>query len=127
MQQTFLLIIAGAFGAIATYILQRFGLSIVVASCIVGLLGAMTGHFLELPQLSIVIFAGSFVGMTSTAIGSIPLILLAGALTGLFFKLSSNIFVGFGGRLGTIAFLSTVLSFYLFLAVKKVLATIVKK
>ena len=118
MQETILLIIASALGALATFLLHKYGISVVVASCIIGLLGAGLNYFIKSPHLALVIFAGSFVGMTSTAVGSISLVLLAGALAGLIYKYSLHIFAGFGGRLGTIAFISTVIS-YFFLKILK--------
>jgi uncharacterized membrane protein YeaQ/YmgE (transglycosylase-associated protein family) len=121
MQQTFIIIIGGIGGAVITFLLQKYGLSGVVASCIVGLIGALIGYLAKSTHLPLIIFAGSFVGMTSTAIGTIPMIIIGGALSGLLYKLSLNIFAGFGGRLGTIAFISTVISFYVLLAIKKIL------
>jgi len=127
MQQTIILMIGGIGGAITTFLLHKYGLSVVVASCVVGLLGAVLGHFTKSTHLPLVIFAGSFVGMTSTTVGSIPLIILGGALSGIIYKFSLNLFAGFGGLLGTIAFISTVLSFYTLLALKKFLPTKFKK
>lgn len=127
MQQTIILMIGGIGGAITTFLLHKYGLSVVVASCVVGLLGAVLGHFTKSTHLPLVIFAGSFVGMTSTTVGSIPLMILGGAISGIIYKFSLKLFVGFGGRLGTIAFISTVLSFYFLLALKKFLPTKFKK
>jgi uncharacterized membrane protein YeaQ/YmgE (transglycosylase-associated protein family) len=126
MQQTLILILGGASGAIVTFLLQKYGCSAVVASCFVGLVGALLGHFLKLPHFPLVVFAGSFAGMTSLTIGTIPLILLAGALTGLLYSISLHIFVGFGGRLGTIAFVSTILSFYALFFSKKLKGLLIK-
>ena len=127
MQQTIIFMAGGVLGAITTFLLQRYGISAVVASCLVGLTGALLGHYLKSPHLPLIIFAGSFVGMTSAAIGTIPMIILSGALTGLIFKFSLNIFAGFGGRLGTIALISTVTSFYVVLIVKKIMKIKIKK
>ncbi len=127
MQQTIILIIWGIFWAIATFLLQKYGLSVVVASCVVGLIGAVLGHFLKLPHLSLIIFAGSFVWMTSTSIWSIPLILFAWAISGLIYKFSLNIFAWFWGRLWTIAFISTVISFYMAIVLKKLISLKMKK
>lgn len=114
MEQLHSLMLAGCAGALATFFLQKYGCSAVVASCLVGLAGALLGHYIGFPNLPLVIFAGSFVGMTSLTQGTIPNIIFAGLLTGLLYKLSTNIFTGFGGRLGTIAFISTVATIYLF-------------
>lgn len=97
---------AGALSAAATYFLQQQGLSAVVASCVVGLLGAGIGSATSQPHLSAMCFAGSFVGMTALHIAPLPLVMAAGALAGLIYTFSQSIFPGFGGRLGTIAFIS---------------------
>ncbi len=117
MLSQFLLILASSLGAIATYLLHKNGVSVVVASCIVGLIGAGIGHLFNIPNLALVVFAGSFVGMTSTTIGSMPLVFVGGLICGVIYVLSLKIFVGFGGKLGTTAFISTLLVwtfFYLF-------------
>ena len=112
-------IIGGILGAVITFLLQKCGLNIVIASCIVGLIGALFSEYFRLPHLGLVIFAGSFVGMSTFSLKAIPLVIFGGALSGLLYKLSLNMFVGFGGRLGAIAFASTVISFYLFSILKK--------
>ena len=110
MNLTFLILLGGLLGSVATYSLQKAGLSAVIASCIVGLVGALAGHLLKNDHLALIIFAGSFVGMTSTAWGTWPMMVIGGLLAGGVYLLSLELFAGFGGRLGTIAFLSTILS-----------------
>ncbi len=127
MQQIFILIIGGIVGAITTFLLQKYGMSTVVASCLVGLIGSLFGHYLKSSHLPLVIFAGSFVGMTSTSIGTIPLVILGGAFAGLIYNFSLNIFVWVGGRLGIIAFISTITSFYIILIVKKIISIKIQK
>lgn len=102
------MILGGAGGALATFLLQKYGVSAVVASALVGLSGAALGFFLSDSNLPAVIFAGSFVGMTALTITSVPFIVIAGAISGLLYALmvSFNIFPGYGGRLGTIAFIA---------------------
>lgn len=119
MLNQLILIIASSLGAIATYLLHKNGLSVVVASCIVGLMGAFLGHIFNLPHLALVVFAGTFVGMTSTTIGSLPLVFLGGLVCGVVYILSLKLFVGFGGKLGSIAFLSTLLVWEGFTLVKR--------
>ena len=119
MLSHFLLILASSLGAVITYLLHKNGISVVVASCIVGLLGAGIAQLFDIPHLALVVFAGSFVGMTSTAIGSLPLVFLGGLICGVIYVLSLKIFVGFGGKLGTTAFLSTLLVWALFYLFKK--------
>lgn len=121
MYQTLLILLGGTLGALATFVLQKFELSAVVASCIVGLVGAMLGHFLKNEHLALIIFAGSFVGMTSTGLGSYPLVGLGGLVAGLIYLFSLDVFAGFGGRLGTIAFLSALASWAVFTGVSKLM------
>ncbi|MBD3329452.1 hypothetical protein GF357_03085 [Candidatus Dojkabacteria bacterium] len=78
----------------------------------------MIGHFTQSINLSLIIFAGSFVGMTSSSKGTIPVIVIGGALSGLISSFTQNIFAGFGGRLGTIALFSTKISFGILMIIK---------
>lgn len=119
MYQTLLILIGGLLGAIGTFSLQKAGLSAVVASCCIGLLGALAGHLLKNDHLTLIIFAGSFVGMTSTGLGSYPLVGLGGLVAGLIYLISLDVFAGFGGRLGTIAFLSTLASWAVFTGISR--------
>jgi len=119
-QDLIIFIIAGVIGAVATFFVQKQGLSAVVASCAVGLAGALVGHFMDSSHIPLVVFAGSFVGMTSTSFGTISLMIIGGLFTGLIYNYSLKMFEGFGGRLGTIAFISTVAGFYLLLILKNI-------
>ena len=101
-------------GALGAFQLQKVGLSPVVASCLVGLLGALIGYWLNSEDLSMVIFAGSFVGMTAVSLASFPIILLAGFACGILYVLTEPIFVGYGGKLGAIAFISVAVIVLLF-------------
>lgn len=121
MQQTAILVLGGIGGAVTTFLLQKYGVSVVVASCLVGLIGAVIGYFTKSSDLAAIIFAGSFVGMTSLAIGTVPLIIVAGAICGFIYSVSLSIFPGFGGRLGTTAFMSIVISTYVFSLIERIL------
>ncbi|MGM0477710.1 MAG: hypothetical protein ACQERC_00685 [Bacteroidota bacterium] len=101
-----LILLGGCFGALGAFQLQKAGVSAVVASCIIGLLGALIGRLMQSDDLSMVIFAGSFVGMTAISLTTIPIILLAGISCGILYLIAAPIFVGYGGKLGTIAFIS---------------------
>ena len=114
-----LIIIGGCFGALGTFQLQKVGLSPVVASCIIGLLGALIGYWMNAEDLAMVIFAGSFVGMTTVSLGSLPIVLLAGLACGVFYLIAEPIFVGYGGKLGAIAFISLLIVLFVFWAGKR--------
>ena len=67
-----------------------------------------------LQKLPSAIYCGVFVGMSSTEITpSLGFVISAGVLAGIFLLLSKNLFVGVGGKLGTMAFLG-VFIVYLF-------------
>jgi hypothetical protein len=102
------MILCGAGGAAATFLLQRYGLSPVIAACLIGLAGAGVAAIASTPSLAAVIFAGAFVGMSALTLTSLTLIVIAGAGSGLLYILMTkfNIFSGYGGRLGSIAFIS---------------------
>jgi hypothetical protein len=108
-----IMMIGGAVGAVLTFLLQKNGLSAVVASCLIGLLGAGIGALIPgstYAYLPAVVFAGTFVGMTALNIGSVPIMIAAGAGAGLLYALTvTTVFPGYGGKLGTVAFISTIL------------------
>ena len=120
MLTTLLIIIGGCLGAIGTFQLQKVGLSPVVASCGVGLVGALIGFGLKNEDLSMVIFAGSFVGMTTVSIASFPIIIIAGLACGILYWLSLPLFDGYGGKLGALPFISVSVVLVLFMVLKKV-------
>jgi hypothetical protein len=119
MLTTLLIILGGCLGALGTFQLQKFGLSPVLASCLTGLLGALIGYGLKNEDLSMVIFAGSFVGMTAVSIASLPIILIAGLACGILYWLSLPIFDGYGGKLGALAFISVSIVLFLIWVVEK--------
>lgn len=85
-------------GALLTFILStQLELGVVVASGLVGLVGAQV--FKGRDQL--VLYLGVFVGMSSVL--SLASLIVAGLLGGLFFELADESWVGVGGRLGTLA------------------------
>ncbi|MFD1094825.1 hypothetical protein [Salegentibacter chungangensis] len=57
------------------------------------------------------VYCGAFVGMTAPSVaGNLSFIIFSGFLAGSFLLLAKNIFNGFGGKLGTIAFGGVALS-----------------
>lgn len=93
-------------GAMLTSVLNHFvNLGPVVASCIVGLIGVVV-----LKKYQIPIYCGSFVGMASLGVlTNYWSILLAAGFSGLLFLIAGNVFIGFGGKLGAIAYFGTFL------------------
>ncbi len=88
--------------SIITFLMSReLGISNVIASALVGLIGALI-----LPKFSGEIFCGSFVGMVShMLVGSLFYLLLAGIVAGIVFVIIGNrVFQGLGGKMGTSAF-----------------------
>lgn len=96
--------IAVLLGAVTAYALSiDLGLGAVAASAAVGLIAALVS-----PKYAAAVYCGSFVGMASPFVFSQYWeILLAGVLGGIVFILVLNIFLGYGGKLGTIAFVSS--------------------
>jgi hypothetical protein len=104
------MVLGGIAGAAATSLLQRkYGVSAVVASSLVGLLGACVGSMVSDVNLPAAVFAGSFVGMAAIAVAPLAAIAIAGAGAGALYALviTFDVFPGYGGRLGTVAFIST--------------------
>ena len=87
-------------GSAITYLVHiHTPLCIVLSSGLVGILSA-----LFVKKYQVALYCGSFVGMSSPLLlGIIPFI-LASALAGFIFVLVKDVYNGFGGKLGTIAF-----------------------
>lgn len=95
-----------------TFFLTQFEMiGPVLASSLVGLLG-----YLFIKQYAALVYCASFVGMSSVAVGyNHYLISLASFLAFVVFHLSTNYLTGHGGKLGTIAFVASILVYLLFL------------
>lgn len=97
-------------GTIITYELSNIlSLSIVVSSALVGLAG-----YLVSSKYSIAIYTGSFAGMSSVLMFNRLEILVVAIIAAIVFQIVKNVFNGFGGRLGTIAFIATTITGLIF-------------
>ena len=101
--QVFSVITAG----IVTYgISNDLGLGPVISASVIALLAHMIA-----PKYSVSSYCGSFVGMTSNLLlYNYQEVALASFIAGIVFFLTSDAFNGFGGKLGTIALLSTAIT-----------------
>ncbi len=99
---------AGA-GALATYILGNYtSLGAVAAS---GLVGLAAAQLLSQKDLDLPAYAGVFVGMSSaTVLPSFIMVGTAGLLTGFLYRFVDGVFDGVGGRLGTMAAVSVLVT-----------------
>lgn len=101
---TFISLLCGA--GIAYWISEHLSLGPVAGSALVGLLGALI-----FPQYNVPIYCGSFVGMSSAALLASPAeLLLAAGIAGVVYILAEDALIGFGGKLGTIAFSGSLLT-----------------
>lgn len=97
-------------GAVLCYQLKIYtDLNSVLSAGIIGTIASFIPDLNEesnyLKDLPPAIYCGVFVGMSSAEITpSIGVVLFAGIVAGVFFLLSKNLFIGIGGKLGTIAF-----------------------
>ncbi len=102
-------------GAVGCYLLNiDIGLGSVLAAGIIGtvasFLPSLDKQSTYLSKLPPAIYCGAFIGMSSTEITpSINFVIAAGVLAGVFYMLSKSLFLGIGGKLGTIAFGSLVI------------------
>ena len=94
-------VLAVAAGAVFTRLLAvDLGLGVVVAAALVGLLADRTR-----PSYGAAVYCGAFVGMASPALfGELTAVTAAGILAGMVFVAAEQVFDGFGGKLGTTAF-----------------------
>jgi intracellular septation protein A len=102
-------------GAIFCYLLNSytdFGsiLSAGIVGTIASFIPLLNKKSTYLKQLPTVIYCGVFVGMSSETITpSIGLVVAAGVLAGVFLSFSKNLFIGIGGKLGTMAFIGVLI------------------
>jgi hypothetical protein len=95
------------FGAIITYTLNvNVGLGGVVAASLVALIVSLI-----IPTYGVPIYCGAFVGMTcSMLLINYTELSLAATLAAMLFLLTDRVFNGCGGKLGTIAFVGTLIT-----------------
>ncbi len=99
-------------GAVICYLLNiHTDFGSVLSAGIVGTLASfiplLNKKSIYLSKLPSAIYCGVFVGMSSVEVSpSIKFVVIAGIIAGIVYLLSKNLFVGLGGKLGTIAFVS---------------------
>ena len=92
---------------IVTYGMSHdLGLGPVISASVIALIAHMIA-----PKYSVAAYCGSFVGMTSNLLlYNYQEVALASFIAGIVFFLTGDVFNGFGGKLGTIALLSTAIT-----------------
>ncbi len=106
-------------GAVICYLLNiHYGLGSVLAAGIVGTIASflplINKKSIYLKQVPTSIYCGAFVGMSSTEIStSVGFVMIAAMVAGVFLLLSKNLFIGVGGKLGTMAFLGVIIVYLL--------------
>lgn len=106
-------------GAVASYCLhQVIGLGPVLGAAIVGTVASLIPEIKRsstyLVQLPPAIYCGAFVGMSDSRVaGDIKFVIVAGFFTGIFLMISKSLLKGVGGKLGTVAFLGVLLTYFL--------------
>jgi hypothetical protein len=93
-------------GVLACIVCRDFKLGAVVGASLVGIVA-----YFVVPKYAVPVYCGAFVGMTSNALlFTRSEVAIASVIAGIIFVLSSYVFGGFGGKLGTIAFISTIIT-----------------
>jgi hypothetical protein len=93
-------------GVVTFYLSTNLGLGAVIASSVAGILAAMI-----VPKYGAAAYCGSFVGMSSfSLLSTYSSVALASAVAGIVYVLSRDVFGGFGGKLGTIAFIGATIA-----------------
>ncbi|MCF7924615.1 MAG: hypothetical protein K9L64_05915 [Candidatus Izimaplasma sp.] len=96
--------IAVIIGVVLTFSLVEYlSVPVIIASAAVGL----AGHFL-IKNYEVAIYCGSFAGMISPFIFNFGEVLILAFFAALYFMFTKRIFKGYGGKLGTTAFLASV-------------------
>ncbi|MDT0685961.1 hypothetical protein [Autumnicola psychrophila] len=98
-------------GCIITFFLnQKIQLGPVLAAGLTGTVASFIPNFFRrkknfIKEIPAAIYCGAFLGMTGPAVTeNWKFILLAAFITGVFYISSKNIFQGYGGKLGSVAF-----------------------
>ncbi len=93
-------------GVLSCIFCRDFQLGAVVGASLIAIIA-----YLLVPKHAVPIYCGAFVGMTSNALlFTRSEVAIASAIAGIIYVLSSYVFGGFGGKLGTIAFISTIIT-----------------
>ena len=111
-------------GAISSYLLN-LQLGPVIAAAATGTAASFVPGLFRKKRIGIwsefpaAVYCGAFVGMTAPSVaGNLSFIVFSGFIAGGFLLIAKNIFNGFGGKLGTIAFggvaLSSVIIYWFF-------------
>lgn len=97
-------------GTIATYLLNvELGLGPVAAAGLIGITASVL-----LPEQDVPVYCGAFVGMSCpVAFRGYECLVPAGMIAGTLFVASKDVFNGFGGKLGTIAFFGAVSAIFI--------------
>ncbi|MCK0159148.1 hypothetical protein [Allomuricauda sp. F6463D] len=107
-------------GAVLCYLINiQGGLGGILSMGIVGTSASFVPYINKksnyLKQLPASIYCGAFVGMSSVeTTPSIDFVIAAGLLAGLFFMTSKNLFLGIGGKLGTMAFAGVTIATFIY-------------
>jgi hypothetical protein len=103
----------GLFAAVSVVVtfslVHYFDVSSVLASSFIGVIGYLFIRKYEVP-----IYCGSFAGMVSVALFNFWEVGVLAVLCAFIFTLTKPLFSGYGGKLGTIAFLSSLITFSIF-------------
>ena len=84
MKQTIIAVISSVLGALLTYLLRKLGLSPVLSACIIGASGSLVSHYIKHPQLALIVFIGTFIGMGNYKdYGGVYLLIIAGIFAGI--------------------------------------------
>lgn len=122
----FPLVLVIPISAIVTYSINNyFHLGSVFSAGIIGTTGSYLYLFNKksnfLKQVAAPIYCGAFIGMTSLNIKYVyEMILVASLFTSLLYFITKPLYVGVGGKLGTLAFIGVLLSMLLFKIVFKI-------
>ncbi len=101
-----LIFISVVIGGVSTYFISAvLGTGPVIAAGLIGILGALFARAYSVP-----LYCGAFVGMVCNELFSFQMAIIASTIAGLIFVVSEGVLDGYGGRLGTIAFIGAVIT-----------------
>ncbi|MBW3015932.1 hypothetical protein KY330_05920 [Candidatus Woesearchaeota archaeon] len=113
MREHYNVVIGSVMGAVVTYYISvNLGYGPVIGAGVVGVLGALICKGIGcLSGLGAPVYMGAFVGMSSALVlPGFALVALAGLIAGILFVSTHDVYIGLGGKLGTMAFMGVCLA-----------------
>jgi len=112
-ENDFAVLISVTLASIVTFVISVKGAGPVIAAAAVGLVYGIVSEGVgkDWKSLSAPVYCGAFVGMSFELIFTqLWMVALAGLIAGIVYVIAKEVFVGIGGKMGTIAFIGSLIA-----------------